>query len=63
MLPETRNKPIKPYRMIYLSGGRGVIFSRLEGGLIFSVSGALDRWGIVTPERSRTRRAWAGGAK
>lgn len=59
-------KPIKPYRMLYLSPDehgqrRGMILSRLTDGTIVCISGTLDRWALVQPQRTRTRRAWAIG--
>ena len=54
-------KAVKPYRTIHLSARRGIMFQRLEGGLVAAISGDLDRWGLVTPGRSRTRRTWKVG--
>lgn len=56
-------RPIKPYRCIDLTAGRGVIFSRLSDGTIVAISGQRDRWGIIIPQRTRTRRAWAIGER
>lgn len=52
----------KTYRTILLSRqngeSRGIIFQRLEGGMVAAISGPLDRWGLVMPVRARTRRTW-----